>query len=594
MSKVFLGRLGLGGLLGLMTFQLVALQGKSIFVPRSQQFDSVRTFALWTPLLDVPQEDTPSWGTFLAPTYTRSFAESDLAQYLFGTQCVTFSGSQVPDRGPNDVLADYFGLPTTFESIVHFAPRISNFIFDWGWFVSLNYFNCNGYLFIHTPIVHSKWDVHLKECVAATGTEYTDTINDTTFAVPAGYFSPAALARADIPADVHEAFLGVRTFGDYQEQLQYGKIFGREERNGVADITVDIGSYFLNRPRYGLAAALIVTAPTGNRPNAEFLFDAVVGNGHHWELGGSLIGRFELLVNQERSRSLGAYVSARITHMFADTQCRSYDLINGLGSRYMLVETMGTPARNLQVSAVGPAASNQYTGLIMNAINVTTLQSDIHIRMQADILFMLAYNVCGIEIEGGYNFWARSKERIKCRARIPDGRYALKGDAQLYGFTAAQIPIALNATQNSATLHAGQGVGNFVSGVQFANRNADNSTLAYDGAGGTLSQLLAVDATAMSIPVVQASLSNPAILITDAMIDESSALAPRGLSHKLFFNAGYCWFDAPCYTTFIGGGAEAEFGKISSQESLCSNSCNTTRHASLSQWSMYIKLGLVY
>jgi len=260
----------------------------------------------------------------------------------------------------------------------------------------------------------------------------------------------------------------------------------------------------------------------------------------------------------------------------------------------MLIQSMGVPAQNLQVSAVRPAATNQYAGVIMNAINATTLEADIHINMQADILFMLAYNVCGVEIEGGYNFWARSKERMSCRCRLPENRYAFKGDGQLYGFTLAQVPVPLNATQSNATLYAGQGATNFASGVQFANRNADAAALAFDGAGVALNQLVTTEAGAMALPVVQVSLSNPAVLLTDGMINEESALAPRGISHKVFFSAGYCWFDTPCYKTFIGGGAEAEFGKLTTvQNSLC-GPCTSRGHAALSQWSMFIKAGFAY
>ena len=58
----------------------------------------------------------------------------------------------------------------------------------------------------------------------------------------------------------------------------------------------------------------------------------------------------------------------------------------------------------------------------------------------------------------GYNFWANSKEKLHCRETFVENRYAIKGDAQIYGFTAdaGDNPIALNATQSMATILEGK------------------------------------------------------------------------------------------------------------------------------------------
>ena len=124
--------------------------------------------------------------------------------------------------------------------------------------------------------------------------------------------------------------------------------------------------------------------------------------------------------------------------------------------------------------------------------------------------------------------------------------YALKGDAQLYGFDASQNPVALSATQHNATVTAGQdisslfaGEGNFVEGMEYANFNADNPTGASNSSGVALKNLTPGDAATFDVAQQNVQTSNPAILVTNADIKENSVLMPRALSHKIFAYVGY-------------------------------------------------------
>src|SRR5262245_2666522 len=110
------------------------------FTIRSQGFNSVRRIPGETGrnifLYDV---DRCECGDFygklsLTPEYTRSFRPHDIARCLFGDALgrdgdgvIKIQGSRVPGRDPNALLADYFYLPTDFESIMCVTPRIQNF-----------------------------------------------------------------------------------------------------------------------------------------------------------------------------------------------------------------------------------------------------------------------------------------------------------------------------------------------------------------------------------------------------------------------------------------------------------------------------------
>ncbi len=75
--------------------------------------------------------------------------------------------------------------------------------------------------------------------------------------------------------------------------------------------------------------------PTGTLPTGEFLFEPVVGNGHHWELGAGFSGHILFWEDDDTDGTFGFYADANITHLFKNSQCRVFDLCNRTDSRYM-------------------------------------------------------------------------------------------------------------------------------------------------------------------------------------------------------------------------------------------------------------------
>jgi hypothetical protein len=152
---------------------------------------------------------------------------------------------------------------------------------------------------------------------------------------------------------------------------------------------------------------------------------------------------------------------AIVTHLFASKQKRSFDLLNnGNGSRYMLVQKISSPIVGLHVglAPLDQAAINQYQGRLVPAINRTTLDTTVSVDIQADVSIGLNYQCRCWQVDGGYNMWFRSHEKLDKRDCLQQG-YAVKGDAQLYGFSnPGEVAVALNATQSKATINRGQSV----------------------------------------------------------------------------------------------------------------------------------------
>ena len=541
---------------------------KTLFGIRSQGLDGALELAGWQQLIYQYDQDV-NYGTFAAAAkYTRSIKPDKIAEFLFGTQKLRFSGSRA-NRQQGDILADYFGLPADFSSTVCFSPHITNFIMDFDWFQSFDAGVPGLYIMLHMPVVHTTWNLYMNENNIVPGTAF----------YPAGYMSATNIPASDLPHTVTRALQGKTIWGDMDQPLKYGKIFGRQSRVRVAELQGTLG-WDYNQPWYHVGVCFRVGAPTGNATNAEFLFEEIIGNRHHWDVGFGVSAHVYAWEDKDKGRRIAFYLDAHISHLCASEQKRSFDFTaNGNGSRYILMEQLDSSAQNLLINGAVPA--NQYMGNLVNAINYTTFDTHISIGVQADVVLKCAYQREGFEFDLGYDFWANSKEKLHCRDTFPANKFALKGDAQIYGFTPTpETTIALNATQSQATLLGGQGNGN----SNFKNLNADNQpALATTGAGVPLTQLNSADAAALSIAQLQVHGSNPAILLKDSDINNQSGILPRALSNKIFAYAGCLWDNRDDIDPYLGMGLSGEFANT--------NPCN---NAMCSQWAIWVKGGISY
>ncbi len=137
---------------------------RTFYRPRSQGSNMARYVAGWKEYL--PGCDDRAWGNlFFTTEYSHSRNGERIAQYFFGSNQLHFSGSEVQDRCCNDLLADYFGLPTTFEGSIAFDPTIDNIILAVNYYLGLDQW-CDGLYFkFNMPIVVTRWDlgIHCNE-----------------------------------------------------------------------------------------------------------------------------------------------------------------------------------------------------------------------------------------------------------------------------------------------------------------------------------------------------------------------------------------------------------------------------------------------
>lgn len=618
----------------------------SLYSPRSQGVNAARDMVGWEELINLPDKECFYGAVAVTLDYAQTFRGKNICECLFGnlsqttpattqTSCPTdcddecsdcsivISGSCVANRGANDWMADNFGLPTDFKSTVSFSPRVQNFVADIQFYVGLNEWVENLWFRFDLPIAHTKWSLRAQE-VSGTTAALTGTY------LP-GYFAPNAVTSTNLLSTATEFFAGkVPTLPNdvVFQPLQYGKwACDSLKKTALADVSMVLGYNFVNTDCGFFGLSLRATAPTGNRPEGEFLFEPIVGNGHHWTLGAGMNAHYVFWRSECNDSSFSMYLDANIQHLFKACQTRSFDLCaNGTNSRYMLAQKLvATPTPNPIVAgalygnttsgATGTVANStasnfQFTNEFAPVANLTGSTVDVKVSVEADIAFKLAYlSDCGLTVDLGYNFWGRACEKItptKCSQKDLSV-WALKGDAYVYGFNSVGgASVALGATQSKATINGGTGAVTTTPSCNNAlNTGIDNSQFASVVSTANTANTVAVESTGLT---TQTNTSIQPVTLDKSALNYS---ANKGISNKVFTNLSYTWKECEDWLPYLGVGASAEFGQKcssscgddtscgSSSTSSCNTGCDDDLDRScvscaLNQWSVWIKGGIAF
>ncbi len=575
--------------------------------------------------------DMESWyGTLdLGIGYMRSFRDSSIAHCLFGSdlQCtddcgetVLVQGSKVTSRDAKAWLADYLYLNCNYNGSFTINPLIQNVVVDLDFYLGLDEWVNGMYFRIYGPINWSKWEtrfaVNDPATVVTTSCSagyLTSSGSEVLLSSLADYFSGSAPASVD-----NITFQG----------LKFAK-FGTCERSktGFADLRAELGWNFLQDEDYHLGVGIHAAAPTGNKRHAEFVLDPVVGNGNHWELGGTVHGHYVFWRSEDEEKHFGFYVDAVVTHLFNAKEQRTFDLKDKDNSRYMLASKFTKTITNslagrttAGTSTVGStAATSQFALQYAPVANLTTSDIKVSVGAQADVAAWFNFTSRGFSWDIGYDFWGRSCEKFDCPNECDEcnadsifatanaNTWALKGDARMFGFAGAadgsavtaDLAVALSASQSGADIHAGTNVtavNSSLTNVSLQNGGVDNPQFAIAGTGvRLLSTPLAQGGLNVNSNQIETSIQPVFIKSTDVELQGT-----KGISNTVWTNLSYTW-DRDNWIPYLGIGGSAEFGSNSGSD--CSSSCSTDTASSscdsclkcaLSQWSIWLKGGISF
>ena len=619
---------------------------RTIFIPRSVGANTARELVAWQSATHNHEYatignccDESHAAVALTFEYTRSFRNECIANSLFGGTTLKFAGSNIADRTSDELIADYFGLSQNFRGSLNFNPRITNYVAEIDVFWDMSGWLCDGFwLRLHAPIVNTKWDLQ----VCQKDNENVDPFCSLYIGAPLFCSSGTEcyMGPGNGPAStILQALSGSYEFGAIEAPICAGKFSAcSHAKTALADIDIIFG-FDIRRTEcshFGIFAMGV--APTGNRPRSEYIFSPIVGNGHHWELGGGVMGH--VLFWEYDSSDFGLYFEGNITHMFNDKQCRLFDMCpNGAFSRYMLLT-------QFESNGVTP------TGRFISASCFANREVEVSRAIKGDVSFKFAVRGCNWVLDLGWNIYGHSAEKISLKNQCctdPVGRYAIKATSDLRGLPYTfdvntgdvtiplavpdSLPVARSLScanmfvvPNACSVDNNGGIpcpASDTTEEQFIDSINFSGSPLYMACGTPLtsqSTLSLIYEDPIAVPVGESV--NP-VLLADCNLNLRSGASPASFTNKFFGHINYDW-DACGVNPYIGVGGEVEFSKCPCRTSCtngctpcttgvqsgatqncgitssgaCESRCNTVTakgvRANLNQWGVWFKTGIIF
>ena len=578
------------------------------------------------------------------------------------TRQLLIQGSDIQgsDRDPRAWLADFFYLPRDYDSIVSMRPRINNILIEFDLYVGLDGVLRGTYIRAHGPFVHSRWDLNMIETIENPGTVDH----------PTGYFATAFVPRSSL-VETFESFMngaipdtlvgnetltgdGLTSGAPHSftidptiifQPLRFARLSRlNRHRNGFADLRFEMGWNVWQSEERHAGVSINFAAPTGPRNDPTYLFNPIIGNGQHWEIGGSITTSRILWSGVDGENHFGISFDTNITYKLEEPQIRTFELKGLPNGVYMLASKFGPNPDEMRPTSINEGVAGLTTGAPPCSVdvparqfaleyapvaNLTTLNVNIGADIQADFVLMFNVTSCGFIFDLGYNFWINRGENIGCPAGRSDcakncdnnglcadsqkNTWALKGDARMFGYkdnvptgmiATEDEPIALSATQSnvtkctSATIHNGRNAGiekqqTLLNAMPALDRNIhiDNFQEA-----GLKEQ---PDPNNQCVRLVRFPQdSEPINTSVDPIFLKCSDIdfvEIRSKSHKFFAHLGFNR-ERDNYVPNIGIGAFVEIGKNNNKSTLKKNTCGKTSRveATASFWGVWLKGGVSF
>ncbi len=241
----------------------------------------------------------------------------------------------------------------------------------------------NFFFQVSTPLVHIKNDLKVTICDDALGDECGKPL--------ARFFNGSYEVTDDI--------------FNLQSPLTKARICGAHSRMGFGDIDFNLGYKCYEKEQHHVFLKIKLTVPTGSKPNGEYLFDAVYGNGGHFGLGWQL----DTGMNFECTKHATMKVMAAFMHnyLFEASEIRTPSIKGEPFSHYYLAGRVGQEEKPFF-----PAA------------NVLTQSMRIKPGHQLEGLLAGSFKSSNFVIDAGYNLYWRDRESAWVK-RWKDNEYAL-------------------------------------------------------------------------------------------------------------------------------------------------------------------------
>lgn len=431
--------------------------------------------------------------------YQQTRKPGKLASYFFGKSTLTYGNTC---DGQFDIYGQNLG--TVESGKITFAPRIRSFIADFEMWFGLDELVCGLWTRIGVPVNHTNWN--LRPCV----TPDTPTSTTPSF-FPEGQVDFLTAGTTASFASVLGGLQGL-PFGA-APAAHCGKVCSTKTTN-VSGLVFELGYDFLRTECGHFGAALRFVAPTGTRPDDNFLFHATTGSQHSWELGATITSSYLAWEGCGGDQRLGLFFDANVTHLFYAKQRRLFDLKRRDGTTNPMSYWMLLKKFDSAGAVVG----------LERAANVLCCDVKVGAKVMADLALMVQYDCGCFSAAVGWNFWIRSQERLKSTdcsknkdCNTTTTRRTCTIEPNTYGIKGSAPVQAVGTDVTDTTTYSNATIGNCGA--------ADEST----------------------------------VFLRTSDIDFCSALHPRAFSNKVFGWVGYNWRDCE-WQPYVAVEGEVEFG----------------------------------
>jgi len=358
--------------------------GKTFFKPRATGQDAVLTQAM--NIAFVNQED-PCLAIDTTTFYQQSTNADDLARYFFpNCKSEIIIKEQVDSQ--TDVWAGWLGisgLTGNFASTVAIRPRHRSFGTVVHLHKNLSHSVKNMWMSATMPFVQVEHDLNLTECCRQDAALSFDQLP-----------VQAQLCAAESSLNACQAFR--------HPLLRYAKMKnGVQKLAGLADITFNLGYTYEHEQKKCIARLYgSFIAPMGYKPNPEYAFAPIIGNGRHFGFGAGADLEFELSHTDHHRASLISHFTYH--YLLRGVEKRTFDLTSrGPWSRYVSVLDNNNKAIGFQFAA-------------------NFLTQEMFITPKSVINYMLSLRGTtrsSFRYEMGYNMYYRAEEDVRLRNPLP-------------------------------------------------------------------------------------------------------------------------------------------------------------------------------
>ena len=466
----------------LSTVQLSATTfGTSYFLPRAQNGTAPDALG-WSPFINKYDADAMYFDFKVQSEWRQSFSSKKLGEYLCfnGTNSMTWGQANLAGANPTtDITSINFLLPTGFKSSVEFSPKVQSSITSFDLYVGLDEFVSGLWASALLPLVYTRWNTHLDE---TPGT-----------AAPANYPVGDINNVGTTPTlytSVIGAYVGDKAVTGTTVPWAFGRINGPQNETKLGDVALNLGYNFVSKENMYLGVAIRGLFGAGGHSKAEYVFEPTVGYGGRMGVGG-MVDAGVRLYEKDEDHNLHLYFTGYAVHLFSSKQNRSYDLTAcGIGSRYNLVKKLTIPA--------GGGASTLVN--LDNMINIGTQHAKIGVNVAYEFNLQFTYQTGNVGFDLGYSGGGHGSEKF--------GSWVDTITPNTYVLYAPGVADASTAFQTSSVTKI------------------------------TVSGNTTGDATA-----VVSSTNQALYCISNASLNQASALAPSVYANTIYGDVSYTWRD---------------------------------------------------